>query len=179
MYYYIPQNSWGLVDQAHYQTAGFYSSPGGACRPAALWCQAAQRGAYTHFDGNVNAISQSLVQWLANNNAGNTIDVYCGDADYANDLLGQITAIAYCPGAVVANANPDGYWGCDFTDVGPVWVDDTGIDEDEKVRAPDNWSDYWDDAPDWIPTGTFTSAIVDQLQGFFANYNGQFYFDFH
>jgi hypothetical protein len=175
MYYYIPQNAWGLVDQEHYDVAGFYSQQGGGCRPVALWCEGAQRGAYTHFDGNLNAVSQNLMEWLADNDNENTIMVYTADVHDANAILAQLNAIGYCTCAIVEGANQHGFWGCHFTDAGPAWVDEIQIPEDDKTMTPGSWSNYWFGAPEWM---TFNSAIIDSLTGFIANYNGRFYFDF-
>ncbi|HTQ14630.1 MAG TPA: hypothetical protein VMH86_12220 [Rhizomicrobium sp.] len=178
MYFYIPQNAWGLVDQEHYATVGFYSQPGGACRPVALWCEAAQRGAYTHFDGNEQAVSENLAAWLAGDSDASIVNVYANDAEHAVDIQNQILTTGVCQAAVVADANPEEYWGCHFTEAGPEWVDDTDIPAEEKTRTPASWSDYWPGAPTWMETGAFTGAIVAPLAGFIANYNGRFYFDF-
>lgn len=181
-FYYIPQNAWGLVEQAFYEAVSFYSQQGGGCRPVVLWCAPAQRGAYTHFDGNLHAVNRALVDWLANGEDTNVIAIYTNDAGYAADIRGQILATGFyddngeAAPVIIPDANPDGFWGCRFTQDGPNWLDSG---DQEEVRIPASWSDYWDGAPEWNGTGTFSTAIIDDLKGFIANYNGKFYFDFH
>lgn len=178
-YYYIPQNAWGLVSQAHYAAVAFFSTPGGPCRPVSLWCGTSQRGAFTHFDGNAHAVTPQLAEWLADDNAAATINIYASNTDDADAILSQLDAIAVCNRVIMPGTNPDIDWACSFGDTGPLWhdADGQGI---AKVHAPGAWSDYWPGAPDWNDDGsTFTNVIIHNLTGFFANYNGRYYFDFH
>jgi hypothetical protein len=179
-FYYIPQNAWGLVEQAYYEAAGFYSGQGGGCRPVVLWCALAQRGGYTHFDGNAQAVNEPLVDWFANGDDANVISIYTNDAEYAENIRAQILATGFYGEnedgvVIVEGSNPEGYWGCAFTEAGPNWLNANEID---GVPTPPEWSEYWNGAPEWVSNGSFNNAITDQLKGFIANYNGKFYFDF-
>jgi len=174
MYYYIPQHSWGLVENPNNEGVhGFYSGQGGPCRPVALWCNTTNRGAFAHWD-IPNLVTQNLINWLKNYTDGNQIDVYTTE-DNMQEVMNSIQVFTQN----VANAGftEPATWGFTFAEVrAPIEVAD--IENDDKTDVPDIWSDYWDGAPDWQNGSTFTAEFIPAVDGFFANYNGRYYFDF-
>jgi hypothetical protein len=170
-FYYSPQNAWGLVDGEHWANLGFYSQPGGSCRPVALWCQDTQRAAYTHYDGGANgALTTEIADWLVDDNKGYNIQISTEDIQDYNSIIAKLHGYQT---AFIKNENI-GTWHCRFTQEGAQWLEQG----EPEQRTPVSWSEYWNGAPEWVTSGTFSNAIVDQLVGFIANYNGHFYFDF-
>jgi hypothetical protein len=179
-YYYIPQNAWGLVDASEEQNTGFYSQPGGPCSPVAIWCQATARAAYTHFDGNAQAVDAALADWLADSAAQNGLSVHGCHQPHLDEIKAQLEAAFHGAQVTTLCDDPGQYWGFMIdTDAGqPVWVDEMTLPDEDLFPLPDAWRGYWAGAPDWANGPTFTSAISAALTGFIANYNGRFYFDF-
>ncbi len=173
MYYYIPQHSWGLCQQPNVQVTGFYSFPGGPCKPVALWCPDTERGAFAHWDVS-SVLTINLIDWLNNDDIGQRIDIYA-PGSMEEEVIERINELL--PGANPNYNETDGSWGFTFYGEREA-ISVTDIPPEQKENAPNNWSDYWDGAPDWKGGSTFTAEIILDIDGFFANYNGLYYFDF-
>ncbi|EDP95014.1 hypothetical protein U8527_08290 [Kordia algicida OT-1] len=175
-YYYIPQHSWGLYDQAEDgNITGFYSAQGGPCRPVTLWCSATNRGAFAHWDDD-SLMTENLLYWLVNGDYENQITIYTTE-DAMDEVNASILAIN-ADTQILHDEIEIGIWGFTFDgDFGPIDVDN--IPDNDLEEMPVNWSDYWGNAPDWQNGSTFSAQIILAINGFFANYNGRYYFDFH
>lgn len=177
MYFEIPQHSWGLCQEPDFQGEGFYSNYGGPCASVALWYAATNRGAYAHWDVP-DVLTIQLIEWLIDENNDNLLSVYTDAGLMEEEVLNKITEIAP---DVQTNFIPiQGEWAFRFSaPVGPVELND--IPEEERENYPFSWREYWAGAPDWSDGSSTFSAdiIINHLNGFFANYNGKYYFDFN
>ncbi len=175
MYYYIPQHSWGLVEYPNEIVQGFYSEAGGPCRPVALWCEETSRGAFAHWD-DPELITQNLIDWLNNYVPENKIIVYTTQ-DNKKDVEERINELSE---ATEFTTTPieNGIWGFTFLgDRAAISVND--ILEEDMENLPAEWQAYWPGAPDWKDGSTFAAQFILAVNGFFANYNGRYYFDFN
>jgi|GEM_PF-1957821 len=174
MYYFIPQHSWGLTNNDEENVTGFFSHPGGPCRPVSLYCEQTNRGAFAHWDDD-SMMTEELLDWLIDD-GNNPIQIYTTE-DTMEEVVARIRELN-AEIDVIQHQIGVGIWGFTFKgNLAPIDVDH--IPEENRVDMPVNWSQYWENgAPDWQNSVTFTSGVILNLNGFFANYNGQYYFDF-